>query len=309
VRVAVTGSHGLIGSSLVRALEQEGHQVTRLVRGGSAQAGTGKTGIAVWDPARGTIDAAALEGHDAAVHLAGAGIGDHRWTSDYKATVRDSRVKGTTLLAATLASLKQPPAVLVSGSGVHYYGDRGDEELTESSGPGTGFLAGVVQEWEAATAAASSAGIRVVNTRSAVVLTPEGGSLRRLLLPFKLGLGGRLGSGRQWFSWVSLDDEIGALRHAMTHESVRGPVNVAAPDPVTNADFTRTLGAVLRRPTIVPVPLPVVRLRFGRELVAELLLGSVRVLPKALEQAGYEFRAPTLRGALESMLGRGRRAG
>jgi uncharacterized protein (TIGR01777 family) len=299
LRVAVTGASGLIGSHLVRSLQADGHQVTRLVR----REATG-SGEVRWDPGNGSIDAAGLEGHDAAVHLAGAGLGDHRWTNSYKATVLDSRVGGTSLLAETLASLDRPPAVLASGSAVGYYGDRGDEELTEQSAPGTGFLAEVVQAWEAAAAPAWRAGIRVAFLRSGVVQSPEGGALKRLLLPFKLGLGGRMGSGRQWLSWVAIGDEVGAIRHVLASESVAGPVNLTTPNPVTNAEYTRTLGRVLHRPTLVPTPTPALQLVLGRELVSEMLLGGQRVVPAVLRASGYTFAHPRLEEALAAMLDR-----
>jgi uncharacterized protein (TIGR01777 family) len=302
MRVLLTGSHGLIGSALVASLHSDGHDVTTLVRGEP-----GGPGEIRWDPGSATVDPHALEGHDAAVNLAGAGIGDHRWTDDYKALIRDSRVKGTTLLARTLASLERPPTVFLSGSAVGYYGDRGDDELTEESGPGTGFLADVVAAWEDATAAAANAGIRVVLLRSGIVLTPTGGALKRQLLPFRLGLGGRIGSGRQWFSWVTLDDEVGAIRHAMATHGVAGAVNLTAPEPVTNAEFTRALGAAVRRPTLVPTPTPALHLLLGRELVAEMLLGGQRVLPARLTATGYQFGQPRLGDALTSMLGARRR--
>ena len=299
MKVAITGSTGLIGSALVRSLEADGHQVTRIVRGQPS----GPRQVA-WNPTGGAIDAAGLEGHDAAVHLAGAGLGDHRWTDDYKAKVLDSRVAGTSLLAETLASLDRPPAVLASGSAVGYYGDRGDEELTEASPPGTGFLSEVVQAWEAAAMPARQGGIRVALVRSGVVQSPQGGALKRLLLPFKLGLGGRIGSGRQWLSWVSLDDEVGAIRHVLGEESVSGPVNLTAPDPVTNAEFTRALGRVLHRPTLLPTPTPALQLLLGRELVSEMLLGGQRVLPAVLQASGYSFVHPSLEEALADMVGR-----
>ncbi len=299
MRVAVTGASGLIGSHLVRALEADGHRVTRLVRRPPA----GPHEIR-WDPTGGTLDRTGLEDHDAVVHLAGASLGDHRWTNSYKAKVLDSRVAGTSLLAETLASLDRPAAVLASGSAVGYYGDRGDEELTERSAPGTGFLAEVVQAWEAATAPASRAGIRVALLRSGVVQAPEGGALKRLLLPFRLGIGGRIGSGRQWLSWVAIDDEVSAIRHVLTNRSVDGPVNVTSPNPVTNAEYTRALGRVLHRPTLLPTPTPVLQLLLGRELVSEMLLGGQRVLPAVLQASGYAFARPSLEEALADMLAR-----
>jgi len=302
VKVAVTGSNGLIGSALVSSLEGDGHQVTRLVRGRSGPV-SGDREVA-WDPAAGTIDGAALEGHDAVVHLAGVGIGDHRWTDEHKAAVLDSRVKGTDLLTRTLAGLHHPPAVVASGSAVGFYGDRGDEELTEASGPGSGFLATVVQKWEAAATPASDAGIRVAYLRSGVVQSSAGGALKKQLPAFKAGLGGRLGSGRQWLSWIAIVDEVGAIRHVLDHPDIVGPVNLSAPEPVTNAEFTRTLGTVLHRPTAVPTPTPALRLMFGKEMVSEMLLGGQRVLPKVLEATGYVFAQPDLATALATELGR-----
>ncbi|MDQ6927473.1 MAG: TIGR01777 family oxidoreductase [Actinomycetota bacterium] len=280
MRVAITGSHGLIGTALIEALEADGDEITRLPRG--------------------DVNAGTLEGQDAVVNLAGAGIGDHRWTDEYKAKVLASRVKGTTTLARALAGLARPPQVLASGSAVGYYGDRGDAELTEASGPGSGFLSEVVQQWETAAAPATDAGIRVVNLRSGVVLTRRGGALKKQLLPFKLGLGGRLGGGKQYLSWISLDDEVGAIRHVLTNESVRGPVNLSAPTPVTNAEFTKTLGATLRRPAVIPVPTLALDLLFGRQMVREMLLSGQRVLPAVLQAHGYEFRHPVLADALRA---------
>lgn len=299
MKVAVTGSHGLIGSALVASLEGDGHHVTRLVRGTASAAGDGEL---AWEPAAGTIDDKGLEGHDAVVNLAGVGIGDHRWTDEHKAAVRDSRVQGTGLLATTLAGLDRPPKVLASGSAVGFYGDRGDEELTEASGPGSGFLAQVVREWEAAAAPAADAGIRMVNLRTGVVQSGKGGALRKQLRAFKAGLGGRLGSGRQWLSWISIDDEVGAIRHVLERADIAGPVNLCAPAPVTNAEFTRTLGQVLHRPTALPTPTIALRLMFGSEMVDEMLLGGQRVLPTVLQSSGYPFVHPALPQALADQL-------
>jgi uncharacterized protein (TIGR01777 family) len=300
MRVIVTGSHGLIGGELVTRLGQAGHHVTRLVR---SRPGADE---AAWDPAAGTIEADKLEGHDGAVHLAGVGIGDHRWTDEHKRAVLDSRVQGTGLLARTLAGLSSPPAVLVSGSAVGYYGDRGDEELTEDSGRGTGFLADVVAAWEAAADPAAESGIRVVLARSGVVLTAKGGALKKQLLPFKLGMGGRLGTGRQWLSWISLDDEVSALVHALTTASLSGPANLTSPEPVTNAEFTATLARVLHRPAVLPVPTLALRTLFGRQMVDEMMLGGQRVLPAALDASGFAFAHPTLESALREALAEGR---
>ena len=298
MRVIVTGTHGLIGGALVESLVADGHDVTRLVRAHPKGAGEAR-----WDPAAGTIDAAALEGHDAAVHLAGVGIGDHRWTDEHKAAVLDSRLKGTSLLASTLAGLESPPGVLASGSAVGFYGDRGDEQLTEQSGPGRGFLADVVQQWEAAAAPAADAGIRVVRLRSGVVLSEKGGALEKQLLPFKMGLGGRLGTGRQYLSWITLEDEIAAIRHLLSHDSVDGPVNVTAPNPVTNADFTKALGRALHRPTMIPTPKVALNAMFGEEMVSEMLLAGQRVLPTVLTSIGFSFAQPEIEAALGAILG------
>lgn len=292
----MTGSHGLIGGELVACLTRADHQVTRLVRG---QPGPAE---ARWDPAAGTIETEKLEAHDAVVHLAGVGIGDHRWTDDHKRAVLDSRVQGTSLLARTLAGLSAPPKVLVSGSAVGFYGDRADEELTEASPPGTGFLADVVQAWEAATAPAADAGIRVVRSRTGVVLTAKGGALKKQLLPFKLGLGGRLGTGRQWLSWISLEDEVAALMHVIASDQLAGPVNLTSPEPVTNGEFTATLAPVLHRPALLPVPTPALHALFGREMVKEMMLSGQRVLPAALQSSEFEFSHPGLEDALRHSL-------
>lgn len=299
MRVVVTGSHGLIGRALVEALLARGDDVTRLVR-----SPTPGPGDARWDVEAGTIEAAALEGHDAVVHLAGEGIGDHRWNEEHKRAVRESRIKGTTLLTETLAKLDRPPRVLASGSAVGFYGDRGDTELEETSGPGSGFLAELVVDWEAATQAAAGAGMRVALLRTGIVLSPVGGSLKQLLLPFRLGLGGRIGSGHQYMSWISIDDEVAAILRVIDDDTLRGPVNLTAPTPVTNATFTKAVGRVLRRPTLLPVPLPALSLLYGREFVDEALLASQRVVPHALEGAGFEFRHRDLESALRDLLGR-----
>lgn len=303
MRVAVSGSHGLIGSALVRSLVADGHAVTRLVR--SPTPGPGEVR---WDPVTGEVDAAGLEGHDAIVHLAGAGIGDRRWTAAYKRAIRDSRVRGTEVLATALARLERPPAVLVSGSAIGIYGDRGDEELTEASPPGDGFLAGVCRDWEAATEPAAAAGIRVVLARTGVVLCTHGGALRRMLVPFRLFVGGPLGSGRQWFSWITLADEIGAIRHALATPSLSGPVNVVAPACVRQRDLARSLARALKRPCWLPVPRVALRLALGRELADELL-ASQRVRPEALAASGYAFAHPDLDAAMAWLFGGGSAGG
>ncbi len=298
MRVAVTGSRGLIGTALAAALRAAGHSVTPVVRG---LPGPGQV---AWDPSEGTADAAGLEGHDAVVHLAGAGLGNHRWTDRYKAEILRSRTQGTTLLATTLAGLDRAPSVLVSGSAVGYYGDRGDEELTEESGPGSGFLADVVRRWEESTAPAEAAGIRVVHLRSGVVQAAHGGALERLLPPFRMGVGGRWGSGRQWLSWVHLDDEVGAILHALDDGSLRGPLNATAPQPVTVAGYARALGRAVSRPTLLPTPRPALVAMLGRELVEEMLLAGQRVLPARLLASGYVFRHPSIEEALADLLRR-----
>ena len=299
MRIAVTGSNGLIGTALVESLEGDGHQVTKLVRGEPR----GENELR-WSPSSGTIDAAGLEGHDAVVHLAGVGIGDHRWTDEHKAAVLDSRVQGTSLLATTLARLDRPPQVLASGSAVGYYGDTGDRPVTEVDGPGTGFLADVVQQWEAASAPAADAGIRVARFRSGVVLTDRGGALDKQLLPFKMGLGGRVGTGEQYLSWISLDDEVAGIRYLLTTPTIEGPVNLTSPNPVTNAEFTRALGQVLGRPTVMPVPKLALHTMFGKQMVAEMLLAGQRVLPAVLQASGFTFVDDEIEAALRRILGK-----
>ncbi len=299
LRIGVTGATGVIGRALMAFLKSHGHHVQRLVRRPSA----GGTEDVFWDPARGEIDARALEGFDAFVHLAGANVGEGRWTEARKAEILGSRRDGTRLLARTLAGLERRPRVLVSASGVGVYGDRGDEVLDEDSAPGRGFLAEVCKVWEAETEAAAQAGIRVVRTRMGVVLAPEGGALARMVTPVKLGVGGRLGSGRQYMSWVALDDVLGAMLFALTRETLSGPVNVVAPNPVTNAAFVRTLAGLLHRPAILPVPAAALKLAVGPEMAEELVLASQRVVPRRLEAAGFRFAHPHLEVALARALG------
>ena len=295
--VAVTGSHGLIGSALCVALTAAGHRPIRLVRG----AATGPDTLS-WDPVAGTIDAAALEGVEGVVNLAGAGIGDRRWSDARKQLILESRTRGTRLLADTIACLKTKPSVLVSASAVGYYGDRGDEELTEVSVPGTDFVAHVCTEWEAATALASVAGIRVVTIRTGLVLARHGGVLKKLLAPFRLGIGGRTGSGEQYMSWITLDDEVAAILHALTNPDLKGAANLTAPNPVTNAEFTSTLGRVLHRPAALPTPLLALRALYGAELVKSLLEDGQRALPARLETTGFRFAHTELEPALQALL-------
>ncbi len=298
MNVLVSGSTGLVGSAVVPFLTTGGHRVLRLVRGKS-----GGPDEVAWDPAGGTIDAAQLEGVDAVVHLAGENIATGRWNAAKKARIRDSRVNGTRVLCDALAKLKQKPRVLVCASAIGFYGHRGDDEMTETSSPGDSFLSQVCRDWELATESARQAGIRVVNLRIGVVLTPRGGALEKMLLPFKLCAGGIVGSGKQVWSWIAIDDVVGAIHHSLVRVDLAGPINAVSPQPVTNRDFTKTLGRVLGRPTIFPMPAFAVRLAFG-EMGEELLLGSTRVVPTWLQQSGYEYRCPTLEGALRHLLGR-----
>lgn len=299
MKILVTGASGLIGSALVPFLSAGGHDVIRLVR---SEPKAGEAAVR-WDPEAGTIDAAGLDGLDAVVHLAGENVAEGRWTAEKKRRIRDSRVKGTRLLCEALAGLARPPRVLVSASAVGYYGDRGDELLTEESPPGSGFLAGVAREWEAAAEPARRAGIRVVHPRMGAVLTPAGGALAKMLPPFRAGLGGRVGSGRQYLSWIAIDDLLGAILHLLVTEVLQGPVNVVAPRPVTSSEFAATLGRVLGRPARLAMPAFAARLAFG-EMADEVLLASARVTPERLVASGYRFRYPELEGALRHLLGK-----
>ena len=295
--VAITGASGLIGSALSSSLRADGHRVLRFQRGGV----TGGDTIG-WDPDAGRIDAPALEGIDAVVHLAGVGIGESRWTDEQKRRIRESRVRGTAVLAAAVASRERKPRVLVSASAVGYYGNRGSEVLTEESAPGDDYLAQVCVAWEAEVAPATEAGVRTVFARSGIVLDAHGGALKQMLLPFKLGIGGRQGSGTQWMSWIALADEIGAIRFAIDNDSLAGPANLVAPNPVTNAEFAATLGRALHRPTFLPTPMFPLKLRFGAELVETLLLGSQRCVPARLQAAGYQFGFDSLVAALRALV-------
>ena len=297
MRVAITGASGLIGRALSNRLASQGHEVIAVVRR------TAALGEVAWNPMRGEIDASGLEGVDAVVHLAGAGIGDKRWNAAYKEELLRSRVKGTELLASTLPALDRPPAVLLSGSAIGFYGDRGDEMLTETSGPGKGFLAELCQAWENAAEPVGSAGIRTVYLRTGIVLSGGGGALKKQLPLFKFGLGGKMGSGRQWMSWISLDDEVSAIVHLLT-SSLSGPVNLTAPNAVTNGEFTATLASVLHRPAILPIPSFGPKLVLGSEMAEHLLFYSQHVQPNRLQADGFAFAHPGLRSALESSMGR-----
>jgi len=296
VDVLITGSGGLIGTALTRALEAAGHRPVGLRRG------SGAAGSRTWDPEGGAIDATAFAGVGGVVHLAGEGIAEKKWTPEQKRRILESRTKGTDLLARTLAAADEKPSVLVSASAIGYYGNRGDEELTEDSTPGRDFLADVCTQWEGATTPADEAGIRVVLTRTGIVLSPKGGVLKQLLLPFKLGLGGRTGSGRQYMSWITLVDEVRAILFALEHEGISGALNLTAPNPATNKELTRTLGAVLHRPAVLPTPLLPLKIRFGAELVENLLVNGQRVVPAALTASGFEFVYPELEPALRGIL-------
>jgi uncharacterized protein (TIGR01777 family) len=299
IHVAVTGASGMLGSALLPFLTTGGHRVTPVTR-------QRKPSDAIrWDPSSGATDASAFEGLDAVVHLAGENIG-RRWTGERKRRIRESRADGTRLLAEALARLKRPPRVLVSASAIGIYGDRGDEVLTEDAiptGPPGDFLVEVGREWEAATEPARAAGIRVVNLRFGIILTPAGGALGRMLPPFRAGAGGPLGSGRQWVSWISTDDAIGAVHHALFASDLAGPVNAVAPEPVTSRTFAATLGRVLRRPALLPAPATALKLLFG-EMAETTLLSSQRVSPSRLLASGYSFRHPRLESALRHVLGR-----
>ena len=284
MRVAVTGATGLIGSALCRALEARGDSVVRVGR---------------------PYNARLLDGADAVVHLAGATISD-RWTAAQKRAIRDSRIEGTTLIANAIAELDRKPRVLVSASAIGWYGDRGDEILDETSGPGRGFLADVCRAWEDSADAARAAGIRVVHPRTGLVLTPAGGLLARLLPIFRVGAGGRIGSGRQWASWIAFADVVAALEHILGTDTLHGPVNLVAPAAATNAEFTRLLGTVLNRPTFATVPPFALRLAFGAEMTAELFLASQHAVPRALERSGFAFAHPSLEAALRFEIDAGR---
>ncbi len=300
MNILVTGSTGMIGTSLRRHLIEKGHAVRRLVR----KEGRLADDELPWNPALGRLDKSMLEGFDAVVHLAGSNIAGRRWTENYKRDIRDSRIRSTELLAATLGGVSNPPRVLVSASAIGYYGDRGGELLREDSGSGKGFMASLCQEWERAALSAADGGIRVVQLRMGLVLSPKGGALGRMLLPFKMGIGGKMARGKQFMSWIALDDLMGAFVHVIEMGALAGPVNAVAPKAVTNQEFTLTLGRVLSRPTLFPVPAFVLRLVLG-EMADELLLFSERVEPARLLASGYSFRFPQLEQALRHVLGRG----
>jgi uncharacterized protein (TIGR01777 family) len=292
MKILISGSHGLVGTALIKSLEADRHDIFRLVRHYPHSPSEIE-----WSPDRYSIALSLIEGFDAVVHLAGESIAEGRWTDEKKKRIRESRVKGTRLLGDALANLTQQPKVMISASAIGYYGDRGDETLTEASSPGDDFLSDVCVEWEKATDLAKEKGIRTVNSRFGIILDKDGGALKKMLPPFKMGIGGRIGDGKQWMSWIALDDVVGAIKFALTNETVDGPVNFVAPNPVRNAEFTKTLGRVLSRPTIFPIPAFGVRLAFG-EMADALLLSSQKAEPARLEAVGYEFQYANLDDAL-----------
>jgi uncharacterized protein len=299
MNIAVTGSTGLVGSALVPFFRNRGHHVHRIVRSDGDCSGED----VAWNPNTGRIDAARLEALDAVVHLAGKNIAARRWDAEQKERIRASRVQGTGVLCKTLAKLRQPPGALVSASAIGFYGDRGEEELDEESPSGNGFLPEVCRAWEAATQPATEVGIRVVHVRFGIILSPKAGALSKMFKPFRLGMGGRIGSGRQWMSWIALDDVLGCIDHVIGNSSLYGPVNAVASNPVTNREFTKTLGRILHRPTLLPIPRFVARLAFG-EMADELLLASTRVVPRALLDSNYQYLYADLEGALRHLLDR-----
>ncbi len=295
MKIVISGASGLIGTQLVTTLKSSGHEVVQLVRRSAA------AGQIMWDPKSGKLDPASLEGCDAVIHLSGAGIGDKRWSDAYRKEILDSRTATTLLLANTIASLQRKPSVFLSGSAIGIYGARGDEQLTETSAHGTGFLADVCEQWEAAAKPAIDAGVRTVFLRTGIVLSPKGGALKKLLPLFRLGVGGKFGNGKQWQSWISMDDEVASIIHLLT-ANVSGAVNLTAPQPVTNAEFTKVLARVVKRPAIVPVPTFAPKILLGGELADALLFTGQRVMPQALTASGYVFKHSTLESALRSLL-------
>lgn len=298
MRILVTGASGLVGTALVSALEARGDEVLRLIRSTPKSANEVR-----WNPEKEIENPSALEGIDAGIHLAGESISEGRWTKEKKERIYTSRVKGTRTLSEALSRLNLSPKTFLCASAIGFYGDRGDEILDEESAPGTGFLTKVCVDWEAAAEPAKERGIRIIHLRFGIVLSDAGGALKKMLPPFKMGVGGKLGSGRQYMSWVTLEDAVRIIIHALDNESLRGPVNVVSTNPVTNLEFTKTLGRVLSRPTFFAVPAFALRLAFG-DLADEGLLASTRVIPKRLEQTGYTFRHAQLEDALRSALGK-----
>ncbi len=297
MKILVSGARGLVGNALRSELAKQGSEIVSLVRRTPAPGGH----EIEWHPNKGLIDAEKLEGFDVVIHLAGESIASSRWTDEKKKQIRESRVKGTTILSEAISKLSNPPATFVSASAIGFYGSRGEETLSEESGPGNDFLADVCMEWEESTVAARTKGIRTVLARLGIILDKEGGALEKMLTPFKMGIGGKVGDGKQWMSWIALEDVVRGLLFVIRDPSLSGPVNFVAPNPVRNVEFTKTLGSVLSRPTIFPVPAFAARLAFG-EMADGLLLSSARVEPKKLLASGFKFGYPTLKPALEEIL-------
>jgi uncharacterized protein (TIGR01777 family) len=299
MRILVSGSTGFLGTALIDTLEREGHTIVRLVRPdtGHLDAGSGRAKTVRWDPVGGLFDATAAEDADALVHMAGASIADGRWNAARKNLLRTSRIEATRHLLGAISTLKQPPRVIVASSAIGYYGDRADETLTEASAQGTDFLSALCRAWEAETARGAEFGARVVMLRFGIILAAHGGALPRMALPFKLGAGGKLGSGRQWMSWLTLAEAVGIIRFALANSGLSGPTNAVTPNPVQNADFTDILAKTLHRPALFPAPAFALRLALG-EMADALLLASQRVKPSRLEQMGYRFAQPELPAAL-----------
>ena len=296
MKILISGSHGLVGKALISELTKDGHEIVSLVRhksGGAAEI--------EWHPNQGSIDSERVSGFDVVVHLAGESIASGRWTDEKKRKIRESRVMGTTLLSQSLARSTKPPAVFISASAIGYYGNRGDELLDEKSAPGNDFLAEVCVAWERATGEAEARGVRTVHARFGIILDQEGGALAKMLTPFRMGVGGRIGDGKQWMSWIALADVIQGLKLVIEHSSITGPVNFVAPNPVTNSEFTKSLGEAVSRPTLFPMPSFAARLAFG-EMADALLLSSAKVEPKRLQESGYRFEFENLQPALAAIL-------
>ena len=296
MKVLASGAKGLVGDALIKSLSKDGHQCVSLVRRPSKNESEIE-----WHPNQGNLDIEKLEGFDVVVHLAGESIASGRWTDEKKKKIIDSRVQGTTLLSDALAKLSNPPATFISASAIGYYGNRGDELLTEQSAPGDDFLAEVCKAWEKATSASEARGIRTIHARFGIILDTKGGALKQMLTPFRMGVGGKVGEGKQWMSWIALDDVVRGLKYLLEKPSMKGAVNLVAPHPVTNAEFTKVLGRAISRPTIFPMPAFAARLVFG-EMADALLLSSAKVQPKVLREFGFEFESPTLQGALAKIL-------
>ena len=296
MKIAIAGASGLVGSALIPILQSDGNQITRLVRSSP------KAGEIEWHPNQDEVSARSLDGFNIIINLAGENIAGGRWTDEQKRKIRDSRVNGTHLLSEAIAKMNSKPGAFICASATGIYGDRDDEILDEQSESGGGFLAGVCREWEMATEPASKAGVRVVNLRFGPILAKEGGMLAKLLTPFKMGMGGKVGSGKQYISWIALEDAVNAIKLAIDDQKIHGPLNVVSPNPVTNEVFTKTLGHVLNRPTALAMPAFAARLAFG-EMADEMLLVSQKVMPKRLSQAGFQFQYPQLEGAIRRYIG------